>query len=90
MKEAATSGCVAKKPLRNKGRGLPQDACYLQPFEQQGIIALERIRIEVLQQQAKTAIASGDPEQGSAYIDWGGNALGSQRRYNEIEDTFKQ
>ena len=37
-------------------------------IEQSSIIALERIRIEVLSEQSKTAIASRDPEQGSEYI----------------------
>jgi hypothetical protein len=46
-------------------------------IEQQGIIALERIRIDVLNQQSKTAIASGDLEQGSAYVEAGGTGAKS-------------
>ncbi len=50
-------------------------------------------RVEIINQQAKTAIVSGDMEQGSAYVQagvTGAKTLGSQRRYNEAYDNFKQ
>jgi tetratricopeptide (TPR) repeat protein len=60
---------------------------------QPGIIIPERIRVEIINQQAKTAIVSGDLEQGSAYVEsgvTGAKTLGSQRRYNEAYDNYKQ
>ncbi|MGH2509992.1 MAG: DUF2225 domain-containing protein, partial [Ktedonobacteraceae bacterium] len=53
----------------------------------------ERIRIEIINQQAKTAIFAGDFEQGAAYVRtglMGAKALGSQRRYSEAYENFQQ
>lgn len=61
--------------------------------EQPDIIIPERLRVEIFNQQAKTAIVSGDLERGSAYVEAGVNgarALGSQKRYNEAYNNFKQ
>jgi hypothetical protein len=57
------------------------------------IIIPERIRVEIFNQKAKTAIVSGDLEQGATYVEAGvagAKALGSQRRYNEAYNNFKQ
>jgi len=54
---------------------------------------LERMRIKIINQQAKTAIVSSDLEQGSAYVEagvTGTQTLGSQRRYNDAYENFKQ
>ena len=62
-------------------------------IKQPGISISERVRIEILNQRAKTAIVSGDLEQGSIYVETGitgAKALGSQRRYNEAYDNYKQ
>lgn len=62
-------------------------------IERPDIIAPERIRVEIINQQAKTAIFSGDLEQGAAYVDAGvrgARALGSQRRLNEAYDNYQQ
>jgi tetratricopeptide (TPR) repeat protein len=62
-------------------------------IEQPGILVPERIRIEIFNQQAKTAIVSGDLEQDSAYVQagvTGAKTLGSQRRYSEAYNNFKQ
>jgi transcriptional regulator with XRE-family HTH domain len=53
----------------------------------------ERVRIEILNQNAKTAIFAGDLEQGLSYIEAGvigAKILGSQKRYNEAYDNYRQ
>jgi tetratricopeptide (TPR) repeat protein len=62
-------------------------------IEQPGIIVPERLRIEIFNQRAKTAIASGDLEQGTTYVEAGvsgAKTLGSQRRLKEAYENFKQ
>lgn len=57
------------------------------------IIISERVRIEIFNQQAKTAIVAGDVEQGVSYVASGvkgAKLLGSQRRYNEAYENFKR
>ena len=64
-----------------------------QRIDQPGINVPERIRLEILNQQATTAIASGDLEQSAAYIEagiTGAKTLGSQRRLNEAYDNYNQ
>jgi tetratricopeptide (TPR) repeat protein/DNA-binding Xre family transcriptional regulator len=61
--------------------------------EHPDIIIPERLRVEIFNQQAKTAIISGDLEQGSAYVEagvTGARTLSSQKRYNEAYENFKQ
>lgn len=53
----------------------------------------ERIRVEIINQQAKTAIFAGDIEKSSTFVEAGfkgARALGSQRRYNEAYENFRQ
>ncbi|MGH2507768.1 MAG: hypothetical protein ACRDHZ_10265, partial [Ktedonobacteraceae bacterium] len=62
-------------------------------IKQPTIVVPERIRIEIMNQQAKTAILVGDVEQGAAYVEaglTGAKALGSQRRYSEAYENFQQ
>ena len=62
-------------------------------IEEPDIVLPERIRIEIINQLARTAIVSGDLEQGSAYVEagvTGAKTLGSQRRLNEAYDNFNQ
>lgn len=62
-------------------------------IEQPDIIIPERIRVEILNQHAKTSIISGDLEQSAAYVGYGvvgAKALSSQRRHNEAYDNYKQ
>jgi len=62
-------------------------------IEHPDIIIPERIRVEILNQHAKTSIISGDLEQSAAYVEYGvagAKALNSQRRYNEAYDNYKQ
>ncbi len=62
-------------------------------IEQPDFTASERLRIEIINQQAKTAILSGDVEQGAAYVETGltgAKVLGSQRRYSEAYENFQQ
>jgi transcriptional regulator with XRE-family HTH domain len=62
-------------------------------IEQPDIIVPERIRIEIINQRAKTAIISGDLEQSLAYVEsgvMGSKILGSQRRYNEARNNYDQ
>jgi tetratricopeptide (TPR) repeat protein len=56
-------------------------------------VASERLRIQIINQQAKTAIFANDLEQGAAYVKTGlmaAKALGSQRRYSEAYENFQQ
>ncbi len=79
---------VLQKSLGERREMDPQLVQLKQPLS-----LMIRKPIDVLNQQAKTAIASGDPEQGSAYVEagvTGAKALGSQRRYHEVYDNFKQ
>lgn len=62
-------------------------------IEQPGVVIPERIRLEIVNQQGKTAIIAGDLEQGATYIEagvTGSRELGSQRRYNEAHSNFNQ
>ena len=62
-------------------------------IDQPGIVVPERIRLEILNQRAKTAIVSGDLEQGSAYVEAGisgAKLLGSQKRWNEAYGNYQQ
>ncbi|MGH2510387.1 MAG: hypothetical protein ACRDHZ_23675, partial [Ktedonobacteraceae bacterium] len=62
-------------------------------IEQPDMATSERLRIEIINQQAKTAIFAGDVEQGAAYVEtglMGAKALGSQRRYSEAYENFQQ
>ena len=62
-------------------------------IEQPAIAVPGRTRVEIINQQAKTAIFAGDLEQGSAYVEAGfkgAKSLGSQRRYSEAYENFKQ
>ncbi len=62
-------------------------------IDQPDIIVPERIRLEIINQQAKSAIIAGDLEQGSAYVETGvigAKSLGSQRRHSEAYDNFKR
>lgn len=62
-------------------------------IEQPALVVPERIRIEIINQRAKTAIFAGDLEQGAAYVEtglMGAKALGSQRRYSEAYENFQQ
>lgn len=59
----------------------------------QSLTVSGRLRVEILNQQAKTAILSGNLEQGSTYVEagiLGAKALGSQRRYSEAYANFQQ
>ena len=62
-------------------------------IEQPNIIAPSRVRTEIVNWQAKTAIVSGDLEQSVAYVEMdvaGAKTLKSQRRYNEAYSNFNQ
>jgi tetratricopeptide (TPR) repeat protein len=62
-------------------------------IEQPAIVIPERVRIEIINQQAKTAIFANDLEQGAVYVKTGligAKALGSQRRYSEAYENFQQ
>jgi tetratricopeptide (TPR) repeat protein len=62
-------------------------------IKQPTIVVPERIRIEIINQQAKTAIFANDLEQGAVYVKTGligAKALGSQRRYSEAYENFQQ
>lgn len=61
-------------------------------IEQPDIIIPERIRLEIINQRAKTAIISGDLEQSSTYIEAGtirAKIFRSQRRYSEAYENFR-
>jgi transcriptional regulator with XRE-family HTH domain len=74
--------------------GQPQKALAIfERIEQADMMAPERIRIEIANQRAKTALLLGDMEQGAAYIEtgvMGARTLGSQRRLNEAYENFRQ
>ncbi len=62
-------------------------------IEQLGTIVSERLRIEIFNHRARTAIVSGDLEQGSTYVEsgiTGAKAIGSQRRYKEAYENYNQ
>src|SRR6266487_198179 len=57
------------------------------------IVVPERTRIETINRQAEAAIALGDQERFRTYIEMGVNgarALGSEKRYNEALDVYRQ
>lgn len=61
--------------------------------EQPGMAIPERVRIEIINHKAQAAIVAGDLEQSYVYIETGitgAKALGSQRRYNESHENFRQ
>lgn len=74
--------------------GQPQQALdILKRIEQPDFTASERLRVQIINQQAKTAIFANDLEQGAAYVKTGlvgAKALGSQRRYSEAYENFQQ
>ena len=62
-------------------------------IEQPNFAASERLRIEIINQQAKTAIFASDLEQGVTSVEagfTGAKSLGSQRRYSEAYENFRQ
>lgn len=65
----------------------------LSQIEQHIVTMPERIRIEIINQRAKTAMLAGDLEQGVTHVKTGllgAKALGSQRCYNEAYENFQQ
>lgn len=64
-----------------------------QYIDQPSIVIPERIRVEIVNQQGKAAIVSGNLEQAAAYVTagiTGAKELGSQRRYSEAYENFQQ
>ena len=65
----------------------------LNRIDQPGILIPERIRVELFNQRAKTAIVSGDLEQGAVYVEAGvsgAKTLGSQKCWNEAYENYNQ